>query len=261
VTALEFRLYPVAELSAGVMFWPVERAREILETWRGWVDTVPNEVTSVGRLMHFPDLPVFPEPLRGRLFAIVEVAILGSEEEARALLQPLRDLNPEMDTVATIPARRLSEVHMDPPHPVPGAGDGGFLADFPAEAIEALLAVAGAASATPLLSVEIRHLGGMLAEPSPEHGSVGTIDAGFAFFSGGPAMTPELGAAVGAAATGVRSALGPWLAERTYFNFTERRSGGGELFGAETHRRLREIKAQYDPDELLRVAHPIKPSV
>ncbi len=260
VTALEFRLYPVSEIYAGVMFWPVERAAEILGAWREWVDTVPDEVTSLGRLMHFPPLPDFPEHLRGRSFAIVETAILGSEVEAARLLQPLRDLDPEMDTVATIPASRLSEVHMDPPHPVPGAGDGGFLADFTPDAIQALVDVAGGGSETPLLSIEVRHLGGMLAEPSPEHGAVGTIDAGFAFFSVGAAMTPEMGAAVGAAAGGVQTALAPWLAGRTYFNFTERRTGGGDLYGAETHRRLREIKAQVDPQELLRVAHPISPA-
>ena len=63
-----------------------------------------------------------------------------------------------------------------------------------------------------------------------------------------------------AAAKGVRRALAPWLSGRTYFNFTERQSGGAELFGTETHRRLREIKTEYDPDELLRVAHPVTPA-
>ena len=110
VTALEFRLYPVSEIYAGVLFWPLQRAREILGAWRDWADTVPNEVTSVGRVMHFPPLPMIPEPLRARSFVIVEAAILGSEDEARKLLQPLRELGPEMDTVATIPAKRLSEV-------------------------------------------------------------------------------------------------------------------------------------------------------
>src|SRR5262249_37633875 len=40
VTALEMRLYPVGELYAGSMFFPVQRAAEVLHAWRAWTDTV-----------------------------------------------------------------------------------------------------------------------------------------------------------------------------------------------------------------------------
>jgi FAD/FMN-containing dehydrogenase len=69
VTALEFRLYPLTEVYAGVMFWPVERAAEVLNAWREWTATVPDEMTSVGRILQLPPLPDVPEPLRGRSFA------------------------------------------------------------------------------------------------------------------------------------------------------------------------------------------------
>ena len=58
-----------------------------------------------------------------------------------------------------IPASALGQLNMDPSQPVPGAGDGAFLADFPAAAIDALVAVAGSNAGTPPASVEIRHLG------------------------------------------------------------------------------------------------------
>jgi hypothetical protein len=56
---------------------------------------------------------------------------------------------------------------MDPSQPVPDEGDGAFLADLPAAAIDALLAVAGPDAETPPDSVEVRHLGGALARPAP----------------------------------------------------------------------------------------------
>src|SRR5262252_8516986 len=46
VTALEMRLYPVRELYAGVLFFPLQRSAEVLHTWRVWTGTVPDDVTS-----------------------------------------------------------------------------------------------------------------------------------------------------------------------------------------------------------------------
>jgi hypothetical protein len=90
---------------------------------------------------------------------------------------------------------------------------------------------------------------------------VGSIDAKFAYFSVGMAVTPEMASAVTAAAESLKAVLGEWLAERTYFNFAEGGAGGDELFGSAAHRRLREIKAAYDPDETFRVTHQITPAV
>ena len=98
VTAIEFALYPVAEVYAGLLFFPFERSAEILNAWREWVENTPREVTSAGRLMQFPPVPAIPEPLRGQSFVVVEAAYIGSEEDGAELLQPLRELGPVMDT-------------------------------------------------------------------------------------------------------------------------------------------------------------------
>ena len=66
VTALEMRLYPVRELYAGDLFFPIRRAAEVLHAWREWTATVPDEITSIGHLVRLPPLPEVPEPLRGR---------------------------------------------------------------------------------------------------------------------------------------------------------------------------------------------------
>src|SRR5215831_10352523 len=74
VTALEMRLYPIPELYAGDLFFPIKRAAEVLDTWREWTATVPDEVTSLGHILRLPPLPELPEPLRGRAFAVIEAA-------------------------------------------------------------------------------------------------------------------------------------------------------------------------------------------
>src|SRR5215467_10636911 len=63
VTALEMQLYPVPELYAGDLFFPVQRAAEVLHFWREWTASVPDEVTSIGRIVRIPPLPAVPDQL------------------------------------------------------------------------------------------------------------------------------------------------------------------------------------------------------
>jgi hypothetical protein len=190
VSALEFELYPVAAVYAGTLFWPMEQAERVLNAWRAWAQKSPNELTSCGRLLNLPPLPDLPEQLRGRSLVAIEVAHVGDRTEAAAYLQPLRALAPEMDTVTTIAAAQLARLHMDPDHPVPGAGDGRMLAALPAEAIAALVGVAGHGTGSPLLSVEIRHLGGAFGEVAAGAGALASIDAPFGMYAVGIAVTP-----------------------------------------------------------------------
>jgi UDP-N-acetylenolpyruvoylglucosamine reductase len=260
VTAIEFRLYPVSEVYAGILFFPFERASEILNAWRRWVDDTPVELTSAGRLMQFPPVPQVPEPLRGRSFVIVEAAYIGSEAEGAALLRPLRELGPVLDTFATIPVEELRHLHMDPTEPVAGVGDGMALTDLTPETVNALVAVAGPCSGSPLVSVELRQLGSAVAEESPDHGAVGAIDAGFALFAVGMAVDPETTSFVEARVEALKAALAPWVADRGYFNFSGTPVDGESLYPPETYRGLQWVKAAYDPGELFRASHPIRPA-
>jgi FAD/FMN-containing dehydrogenase len=260
VTALEFALYPVTEVYAGALFWPLERAAEVLHMWRELVGTAPDELTSLGRLMQFPPIPEVPEPFRGHSFVLVEAAYCGPEAEGAALLQPVRGLGPELDTLATIPVDGLGELHMDPPQPVPFAGDGMLLSELPAEAVDALVSIAGTGSGSPLISVEVRQLGGALANAPASSGALSSFDAGFALYAVGIAMDAEMKAAVQAHAAKVQDALAAWSAGRSFMNFTERRADPGELFDAATYARLRRVKAEYDPEDVIRGNHSIPPA-
>ena len=150
-------------------------------------DSVPEEMTSLGRLLNVPPLEQIPEPLRGRSFVVVEAAWLGDETSGSEQLAPLRELEPEMDTFATIAPTGLAALHKDPPEPVPGAADGMLLDDFPAEAIAALVAITGPGTDSPLVSLEIRHLGGAAGRADPEHGVLSAIDSPYALFAVGMA--------------------------------------------------------------------------
>jgi FAD/FMN-containing dehydrogenase len=253
-TALEFALFPVSEVYAGVLFWPIERAAEVLAAWREWVDTVPDEVTSVGRLLQFPPIPDVPEFLRGRSFVVVEATVLADEAVSSEIVRTLRELGPELDTFALIPPTSLTALHMDPEHPVPGAGDGGMLSDLTAEAIDVVVeTVVG----SPLLTFELRHIGGALAVAAPEHGALASLEGRFLYFAAGIAPTPEAKAAVDGHVELVKAALDRWDAGRTFMSFMEKPTDPRRFYTADTYRRLRAIKARVDPLDLFHANHPV----
>jgi FAD/FMN-containing dehydrogenase len=259
VTALEMQLYPVRELYAGGLFFPIERTADVLHTWRDWTATAPDDVTSIVHLLRLPPLPELPEPLRGRAFAIVEAAYLGDADSGAELILPLRRLGPELDTFAMIPASALGQLNMDPVDPMAAEGEGAFLADFPTAAVDALVAVAGPDAETPPTSVEVRHLGGALARPAPGGGAQSSIDASHLLNAVGATPTPDLAGAVRAHVQAVKDALAPWHASYAYYDFEETPVTAAAVLPPDSFLRLQGIQATYDPDQVIVSAHPAWP--
>ncbi len=260
VTAIELRLFPVAEAYAGSLWWSIERGDEVLHAWaeltRG---DLPDGLSTCGRYLRFPPLPEIPEQVRGGSFAVVEAVWLGEPAEADALLEPLRALGPVNDTIVTMPVGELGTVHMDPPDPTPNVTDGLGLADLPAEAVDDLVRVAGADSGISLLLVEVRHLGGALGRPGPGGGALASIEAPYLMTAAGITPTPELGAAAAAQVAGVRSAMEPWTARQVNLNFAETPRDPSSFWTADAYQRLRRIKTATDPGDLFRSSHPVPP--
>ncbi len=257
VTAIEFNLFPLDEVYAGILWYPVDRAAEVLKVWRAWTNDLPDEMTSVGRILQFPPIPEIPEPVRGQSFVVVEAIWSGEPDEGERLLEPLRSLGPVMDTVATIPVEELSRLHMDPEGPAPGTGDGGMLDDVDGHLIDLFVEhVVG----TPILSAEIRHLGGAVARRSLQHGAVDVFEAPYIMYAVGIAPTPEAREVVDGAVARLRHMLAPWEGEHTYMNFAETRRKPSSLFSSASYHRLRRIKAIVDPTDLIRSNHPITPA-
>ena len=257
VTALEFNLFPIAEVYAGILWFPVDRAAEILKVWRAWTADLPDEMTSVGRILQFPPIPEIPEAVRGQSFVVVQAIWSGEQADGERLLEPLRALGPVMDTVAPTPAGELWRLHMDPDGPAPGAGDGGMLDDVDGHLIDLFVEnVVGA----PILSAEIRHLGGAVARRDSRHGALDAFEAPYLTYAVGIAPTPEAREAVEAAVGRLRDAIQPWEAEHTYLNFAETRRKASSLFSSASYHRLRQIKALVDPTGLIRSNHPIPPA-
>ena len=261
VTAIELELFPLAEAYAGLLWYPLERAGEVLHAWRELTQAAPpDELSTMGRFVNFPPVPEVPEPVRGASFVIVDVYHAGDRAQADELLAPLRALAPVNDTLGTVSMPELSRVHMDPERPVAAVGDGLMLAELPPEALDAFIDMAGGEAGRRLAVIELRHLEGELGRACPENGALSSIPAKFVVIAGGFAPVPELVSAMRGHVEAISQALAPWVAPYAYLNFADTRRDPASLWEAEAYRRLRRVKSAVDPGDLIRSNHPIPPA-
>ncbi len=256
VTALEFDLLALPEIYAGALFFPADRAAEVLHAWHEWTAGVPEQMTSVGRLMNFPPIPEIPEPFRGRSFAAIEAIHCGEIAAGEELVAPLRALGPIMDTIAAVPPAGIADLHMDPPEPSPYSGASVLTGDLPAAAIDALLEAVGPGSGSQLVSVELRHCGGALSRAPEGAGALATLPGSFLAFGVGIVPVPEAMAPTLEWLSAFRGAVEPYGAGN-YLNFCDNPTDLETAFPAETVARLREVKQRYDPENLFHANHPI----
>src|SRR3954451_5442911 len=257
VPAIEFRLYPVSSVYGGWLIWPWEDSQRVIERWVDWTRTVPDEVTSMARIMQLPPIPDVPEMLRGRQIVVVSAAYLGTKDQGDWLLGPLRELGPEIDTFETMEPLGLSYLHGDPETPVPVLSDQAIVDDLPQSAIDAFVEKADPDAGTALLMAELRHMGGAFARSGEGHGALSHIDGGYVLFAGGMPIDERVGAAAERDSRELMEAMRRYGHGRSYSNFAEQRVDPASFFAQDTYRRLREVRSRVDPDGLMRANHVI----
>ena len=257
VTALEFRLYPIEHAYAGMLLWDRADADRVLRTWAEWAPDAPDSVTTAFRVLNLPPLPDIPEPLRGRSLAVIDGAVLGSDDEAERILAALRALQPEMDTFARVPARSLVRLHMDPEGPTPAVSDGSLVDALPEAAIGAFLEQVGPGSTSSLLSSELRQLGGAVGRTPGDHGALAKIDAAYCLFAVAIAATPEMAMQGDLDAHALTAAMEPWSPGRSYLNFSENPVDPRDAFDELTWLQLKGIRSALDPEDRMMANHRI----
>ncbi|MBI2246065.1 MAG: FAD-binding oxidoreductase [Nocardioides sp.] len=257
VTALEFRMYDIETAYAGILMWDLTRIEPVLREWAAWAPTAPDEITTSFRAMRLPEMPDLPDFLRGRELAVIDGAVLGSDERGQELLAGLRALRPELDTFARVPAKSLVRLHMDPEGGAPFASDSAMLASFPDAAVDAFIAEAGPDARTSLLMAELRQLGGALGRPHEGGGVLNRLDAQFVTFGGGIAATPEIGAQAHADAVRLTEALAPFDNGRQYLNFAENPVDTRSAYGPDVWTQLTGIRSAVDPHGIFAANHPV----
>jgi hypothetical protein len=220
----------------------------MLHLWQALLPTFPDELMTWATIGHFPPIPDVPEFARGRSFAILMGAHLGSEAEGRSLLAPLRALGPVRDTFAMVPPIVLGDLAMDPLDPLPFQLTHGLVDALPVEDVLA----AGAH----LTLLQFRHMGGALSREAPGAGARATLPGQICAMALGVVMDEDSGRAVHDGLRRFDAALRPHRAG-DYPNFVEEPTDASAFFAPEVWARLRDVKRRYDPADLFAGNHHI----
>ncbi|GAB2822506.1 FAD-binding oxidoreductase [Actinoallomurus bryophytorum] len=263
VTGMRIGLVPVTRIYGGGLFFPAESAAEVLGAFAGWTRTLPEELTASVGMVPLPDLPVIPEPIRGRHVVHVRVAHLGDAVAGERLVAPLRAAGPcLLDTLAEMPYAKSDSIYNDPPGPHAYSGTNVLLSGLDEAAVKTVAALAGPDAPVPCV-VDLRHLGGALARTPAVPSAVAHWDAPYLL----RLLSPLDGLdrdTVRAAHRHVYEAMEPWTTGGRVLNFIYGDHATADEVRAAyepgDHRRLTELKAVHDPANLFRLNPNIPPA-
>ncbi len=260
VTRMEVALHPAAHLYGGRLLWPIERTAEVLETFRRVTATAPDELTLWFHAYRFPPLPDVPEPIRGRAFASVAAAYLGTDEDGERLLAPFRSIGDlAMDLMGPVPIGALGSIAQEPTDPMPGMMHTQLLTGLDEPTVSALVEAIGPESNTPLSIVQVRHLGGAFTREVERGGAHGPVTEPYSLLAVGVPAVPQLVPAILGSYAALDRAVEPVASGRRLLNFFGEDDDPADWWSPETRARLAAAKQVADPLGLVRSNRPIRP--
>jgi len=264
VVEFEFALRPVGPIVlGGMLLWPRDRAREVMQTYRDLMIDAPDSLCGGIVLMSAPPLPMVPTELQGRPAVGVLVLYAGAPDRGAAHIAPLRALNPIVDAVQPMPYTALGQAFDE----ANAWGQYAYetstrYAELTDDVVDVMVAQLGGRTspATAMLSYRLDQA---YSEADPDATAFGgTRDPQYITFMLVIAPDAETMGADRTWARGVRDALAPFaLNAGTYVN------GMAEpdeyrvraAYGAK-YDRLARIKAEYDPGNVFHRNINIKPA-
>ncbi len=250
VTAIEFDLVHQPTFYGGSLWFDGEDAATVIERWLHWSDDLPELGTTSIALFQLPAMPgVLPE-LADRLTLSVRYVWTGDPEEGERRFAEIREsARVLVDDVALKPYTAIDSVHTDPLDPMPAFEAGTVLTEFPEEAVEALLALAGPGSESPQVLVEVRQMGGAIAREGEHESAFSSRGAAYSVLTVGIPEVPG----VEEHAAAVLEALDPWTGGHRLPNFTFTPEEYADAYDEPTLARLRRAIRTYDPQGVMAI--------
>ncbi|GAA2882479.1 FAD-binding oxidoreductase [Pseudonocardia halophobica] len=260
VTGLTFALHPVAEVTAGLALFPLDRAAEVVAFYREYVTGVPDDFRTLLSFLTAPPAAFVPPDLRDRPVVAVVGCHCGAAGEAQDLLAPLRALGPAADPFGPMPYP-VWQTAFDAKVP---AGRryhfaGGYTSGCPDDLVGAVVEAVRARPST-ASEFHLHQMGGAVARVGAEATAYPGRDAAFTFNVIGIWDDPADDGANQAWARDLARATARHGEGGGYVNFlTENQEALRDTYGARRYARLVELKRRYDPTNLFRLNQNIAP--
>ncbi|MEU4230555.1 FAD-binding protein [Nonomuraea sp. NPDC026600] len=237
VTSVEFDLRPAPFLYGGRMMWPVERAREVFDAFTETTAEAPEELTVWFDLLKFPGGPGY---------VAIDSTFLG--EHPGDLLRRFDRIGGMIsDTRRPMPVAELGSICAEPTDPSAGMGRFELLTG-----LDGVADVLLGAPIDPLISVQIRHMGGALARPAEGGGAAGQLAEPYSVYMFGlPSRETTERIA------DLTKALVPYTSGRKPYTMLAQGEQAASAFPASTLARLRDLKRTRDPHGVIRANFPV----
>ncbi len=262
VTLFDFKLHPVGpDVMSGLVVYPFEQAKSVLNQYREYVKTIPDDLCVWAVLRKAPPLPFLPQEVHGSEVVIIAFMHAGDIEEGKRLIDPARHfgepvgehvgINPytgwqqAFDGLLTPGARNYWKSHN--------------FAELSDEAIDTVIDYAGKLP-SPQCEIFIARLGGEANRVAADATAYAHRDVNFVLNVHGRWDEAGQDEACISWSRDFFNAATPYAMGGVYVNFmTEEETDRiGSAYGP-NYDRLAEVKQKYDPDNLFHLNQNIKP--
>ncbi len=262
VTSLRLKLHPIGPIVyGGMLAFPRDRARDILRTYRDFMETAPDDVGGALALITAPPAPFVPEDLQGKPAIAMVVCYTGDPAEGEKAIRPLLELGPPLRMVQPMPYVAVQGL-LDPMNP-PGMRNywkADMYPQLPDAALEALVDAA-AGPPSPLTTIIVQPLGGAVHRVADDATAIGWRSAKWAIHVLGMWPDAREDDRNIAWVRGIAQTLKPWAQEGAYLNYLmdEGEQAVRDSFGRH-YQRMVDLKKKYDPTNFFRLNQNISPN-
>jgi FAD/FMN-containing dehydrogenase len=263
VTSFKFRLHAVGPtVLAGVLLYPAARAPEVLRRYRDFIESAPDELTTIVVLRMAPPAPFIPQSVHGQPVVVIGACYSGSIEEGERTLAQLRELGEPL-AGAIRPTPYVShQALFDPtaPHGLGYYWKSEYVPSLSDPLIDTLVERAWQAP-TPESYTIIFQLGGAVGREDPEGSAFEDRRAGHALNIDAVWSEPGRASECIAWTRELWEAVRPHSTGRVYVNFLgdEGQDRVRAAYGDAKYERLRTLKRKYDPANVFRLNQNIRP--
>lgn len=259
-TALTLKLHALPEFSMALLLYLPEFGPEVVRTYRELISVAPDEASGGVLYITGPPEEFVPPHLVGTLLCGALLTYAGSQEEMLKLAEPLLALPHETEVMGAMPYAEVQCMLDDPPG-MRNYWSAEYLTGVPDDFLDVYCSRAQSLPVPTGTMHVLFPLGGAIAA-GPRDYPVPYRDAPWAVH---PFAMWEDPAQDERCIQWVRDACAdaqPWSTGAVYLNFigdegTERVTAG---VGAENAGRLSALKRRYDPDNVFRFNHNIRPA-